>query len=247
MHTSIGISRVNAAIVGVLLIIGTATGIMAAVISSPILDSPDYLSRIAANQGTIISGSFLVFLMSIACAGVGLWLYPILSKFSIGLAISSAGFRLLESMAQVLSGLSFIALMALSREFINAGGSNAVHLQTVSEIIKASSDWINNGVVLIFWCISAFMYYGIFYRYRLVPRWISVWGLAGIILVTISSVLGMFGGFPGYETVQMIANLPIIPQEIVFAVWLIVKGINPPPAIRSASASLSAKSAMSEG
>jgi hypothetical protein len=85
------------------------------------------------------------------------------------------------------------------------------------------------------------MYYGIFYRYRLVPRWISGWGLIGITLTTIASVLVMFGVIPGFGTVQMIANLPIMPQEMVLAVWLIAKGINP-----SAVASLSAKTAANE-
>jgi hypothetical protein len=80
--------------------------------------------------------------------------------------------------------------------------------------------------MLISWCIGAYMYYGIFYRYRLVPRWLSAWGLIGITLTVIASVLVMLGIIPGFGTVQMIANLPIMPQEIVFALWLIIKGVD---------------------
>ncbi len=218
--------RKAAVIVGVLFIIGTTTGVIAAMLSSPILDAPDYLSRIVANEGAVLSGAFAIFLMAIACAGIGLGLYPILRKYNIGLAIGAVGFRLLESLCEILGGLSFIALLALSREFVNAGAPDAAHFQTIGVIIKASSAWINHGVALICWCIGAFMYYGVFYRYRLVPRWISGWGLIGITLATIASVLVMLGVIPGFGTVQKIANLPIMPQEIVFAVWLIVKGIN---------------------
>jgi hypothetical protein len=234
-------SRTNAAIVGVLFIIGTATGIIAAILSSPILDAPDYLSKIVANEGTLLSAAFLIFLMAIACAGIGLGLYPIMRKYSIGLAIGVVGFRLLESMSQVLGSLSFIALLAVSREYVNAGAPDATYFQTIGAIINASSDWINYGVTLICWCIGALMYYGIFYRYRLVPRWLSGWGLIGITLTTIAAVLAMFGVIPGFGTVQLIANLPIIPQEIVFAIWLIVKGVNP-----SAVASLPATTATNE-
>lgn len=245
MHTlnarPYGTGRINAAIVGVLFIIGTTTGIIAAMLCIPILDAPDYLSTIAANEGTMLGGAFLTFLMAIACAGVGLGLYPILRQYSIGLAIGAVGFRLIESMAEILSGLSFIALLAVSREYMNAGAADAAYFQTIGAIINASSDWLNNGVMLICWCIGAFMYYGIFYRYRLVPRWLSGWGLIGITLTTITSVLVMLDLIPGFGTIQMIANLPIMPQEIVFAVWLIVKGVNP-----SAVASLSAKPATSE-
>ena len=54
----------------------------------------------------------------------------------------------------------------------------------------------------------------------------SGWGLVGITLTTISSVLVMLHLIPGFGTVQMISNLPIAPQEMVFAIWLIAKGVN---------------------
>jgi len=52
--------------------------------------------------------------------------------------------------------------------------------------------------------------------------------LAGIVLATISGVLVMLHVIPGFGSVQMILNLPIFPQEMVLAIWLIVKGINTP-------------------
>jgi hypothetical protein len=219
-------SRTNAAIVGVLFIIGTATGIIAAILSSPILDAPDYLSKIAGNQGAMLSAAFLNFLMGIACAGIGLGLYPIMRRYSIGLAIGVVGFRVIEGIGDILGGLSSIALLALSREFMRAGAPDVAFFQTIGAIINAASAWVNNGAVLICWCIGAFMYYGLFYRYRLVPRWISVWGLIGITLTTISGLLVMAGLIPGFGTIQKILNLPIMPQELVFAAWLIVKGVN---------------------
>jgi hypothetical protein len=219
-------SRANAAIVGVLFIIGTVTGIIAAVLSKPILNAPDYLSAIAANQGAMLGAAFLNFLMGIACAGIGLGLYPIMRRYSIGLAIGVVGFRVIEGMVDMLGGLSYITLQALSREFVSAGAPDAAPFQTMGAIIKAASAWLNNGAMLICWCVGAFMYYGLFYSYRLVPRWISVWGLIGITLTTIFAVLVMAGLIPGFGIVQMIANLPIMPQEMVFAAWLIVKGVN---------------------
>lgn len=218
--------RLNTIIVGVAFIVATGAGIAAAVISNPILETPDYLNQIAAHESTVLSGAFLIYLMSIACAVVGLGLYPILRKYSIGLAIGAAGFRLIESVTQVMSGLSLIALLALSREFVSAGAPNAAYFQSIGAIIDTAGEWLGNGVMLISWCIGAFIYYGIFYRYRLVPRWLSAWGLIGITLTVIASVLVMLGIIPGFGTVQMIANLPIMPQEIVFGLWLIVKGVD---------------------
>ena len=218
--------RVSAVIVGVSFIVATAAGSVAAAIGNPIIGGPDYLSQIAVNEGTVRIMALLGFVMAVACAGVGLGLYPIMRKYSAGMAISAAGFRLIESMADILSGISIISLLALSREFVAAGAPDAAYFQTMGAVIRAGDEWLSNGAMLIIWCIGAFMYYSLFYRYRLVPRWLSVWGLVGITLTTIASVLVMLGVIPGFGTVQMIANLPIMPQEIVFAIWLIAKGVN---------------------
>ena len=89
--------------------------------------------------------------------------------------------------------------------------------------------------------IGALMYYVVFYQYRLVPRWLSVWGLVGITLTIISALLVMFHVILLLGTIQIILHMPILPQEMVLAVWLIAKGFNP-----SAVASGSAKTATNE-
>jgi hypothetical protein len=219
-------TRINAAIVGVLFIIGTVSGVIAASIGNPIVDAPDYLTKISASEGTMIIRAFLTFLMAISCAGIGLGLYPIMRKYSVGMAIGVVGFRLIESMIDILGGVSTIALLALSQEFVKAGAPDTAYFQTIGAVIKAGDDWVSNGVMLLSWSIGAVMYYSIFYRYRLVPRWLSGWGLVGITLTIITSVLVMLHIIPGFGTIQMVANLPIALQEMVFAIWLIAKGVN---------------------
>ena len=219
-------TRINAAIVGVLFIIGTVSGVIAASIGNPIVDAPDYLTKISVSEGTMIIRAFLTFLMAISCAGIGLGLYPIMRKYSVGMAIGVVGFRLIESMIDILGGVSTIALLALSQEFVKAGAPDTAYFQTIGAVIKAGDDWVSNGVMLLSWSIGAVMYYSIFYRYRLIPRWLSGWGLVGITLTIISSVLVMLHIIPGFGTVQVVANLPIALQEMVFAIWLIAKGVN---------------------
>jgi hypothetical protein len=233
-----GTNSKYAVIAGILFIIGTAAGTVSAITGSKVWNAPDYLPSISAHENLIILGIFLQFIMAISCAGISLALYPILKKFSTGLAIGAVGFRLIENMLQVLKGVSMVSLLALSQEFIRAGSPNHSYFQGAGEIITASSDWMIHGAGLICFSIGAAMYYMVFYQHRLLPRWLSVWGLVGITLVIISGVLVMLQVIPGFGTVQVVLNLPIFPQEMVLAVWLIVKGLNP-----SEVASESAKTA----
>ncbi len=159
-----GTYRKNAVIAGVLFIIGTVAGTISAIVCSPILNAPDYLLGMSANENLIAIGTLLQFIMAISCAGISLALYPILKKFSEGLAIGAVGFRLIENILQIFLGVSMISLLALSREFIRAGSPTNSYFQGASAIIIASSDWMIHGAALICFSIGAAMYYIVFYQ-----------------------------------------------------------------------------------
>jgi hypothetical protein len=59
----------------------------------------------------------------------------------------------------------------------------------------------------------------------MVPRWLSVWGLIGTKLC-IGKLIIMIR-FIGLDVAYIILNIPIAFQEMVLAIWLIVKGFNP--------------------
>ncbi|HCS40803.1 MAG TPA: DUF4386 domain-containing protein [Anaerolineaceae bacterium] len=218
--------RKNATITGVLFILATLFGVIAAAIYNPILSSADYLASFYDHRAQAIMGIFLIFGMAMCCAGVGVSLYPVLRRFNEEAAIGSAGFRIIESMIQVVGTLIMVCLLALSSEYIQADNASKLILQSAGSVLRAGNDWLNNSAMLLSWGVAAVIYYSAFYKYKLVPRWISVWGLIGISLTIITSIMMMFN--PGFSTIQTIANMPIALQEMVLAVWLIVKGFSLP-------------------
>lgn len=217
--------RKNAILTGVLFILATVFGAIGALILNPILGAPDYLASIATNQNPIVLGTVLYFAMALCCAGVGLSLFPILRTYSEGVAIGTAGFRILESVMQILGAIFLVFLLALSRQYVAAGSPTSSQFQVIGAVIQAGSDWISNSAMLLCWGVAAVMYYSLFYKYRLLPRWISLWGLIGIALTIIVGSLTLFD--PKFVSLQF-AFAPIALQEMVMAVWMIVKGYSLP-------------------
>jgi hypothetical protein len=95
---------------------------------------------------------------------------------------------------------------------------------------------VHGFVALIPFGIGVFMYYVVLYRSRLVPRWLSGWGLVAVVLSVVATLYAGFTQEFGFTTVNNVLNIPMGIQEMVLAVWLIVKGFNAPALASVASA-----------
>ena len=65
------------------------------------------------------------------------------------------------------------------------------------------------------------------YRSRIVPTWISAWGLVAIPSYVASFVLPLYGVFEVDAPPQALLYLPLAVQEMVLAVWMIARGFRP--------------------
>jgi hypothetical protein len=87
--------------------------------------------------------------------------------------------------------------------------------------------------------VGASLYYLVFYRSRLVPRWLSGWGLAGALLMGSACLMSLVSDSPVVDYKLLI--LPIAVQEMVFAVWLLAKGFSSSPLTSGLSAESSTR------
>ena len=213
-------NRKTAVIVGVLFIIGTAAGILSAVFTGSIFSDPDYLIIVSANQNQIIIAALCVLIMGFALAMIPVILFPIFRKQNEALALGAVLFRgALEAVAYIAMVISWLLLITLSQSYTTAGAPDASYFQTLGALLLEAGDWINQILAIVF-SLGALMIYYLFYQSKLIPRWLSVWGLIGALLYLVVPLLGLFG----FNLEILMAPLAL--QEMVLAVWLIVKGFN---------------------
>jgi len=220
--------RMNAISAGALYIIGTVAGVLSVLVTQPILGNPEYLAKISANENPIIIGSLLVLTMGLALAMVPALLFPVLKRHNEVLALGYVVFRgALETVAYIAMVICWLFLIIVSHEYATAGASNLSYLQTLGAVFLKGNDSISNVLIIIF-SLDALMLYYLLYRSKLVPRWISIWGFIAILLHFSTAFLMMFHVVDsGMSPAVGIINLPIFLQEMVMAVWFIVKGFNP--------------------
>jgi hypothetical protein len=231
----------NAVMGGALYFLGTAFGVSGALTGGEVLTSiisrkplvgVNMLGLVSANSSRLIGGAFLYLMMGISLVAMTAFLYPVIRKASKELAMGMVLFRgALEGTCYLVTTLSILTLVVLGNEYIATGADSTV-LQSMGNVLYQFQDRLAPVNSIIF-LIGATCIYLTFYRTRLIPRWLSVWGFIAVVTSMASALLHFFHMDTGYE---FYLEMVMFPQEIAMAVWLIVKGFNP-----SAIAALSAK------
>ena len=198
---------------------------------------PDYLVNVSANENQVVIGMLIELIWALAVVGIGVTLFPILKKYNEALALGFSSLRFIEVISTIIHSIILLSLLTLSQEYTAAGIPDASYYQTAGKLLLAAREWtlmIGSGLV---WSLSALVLNYILYQSKLIPRWLSGWGLVGATLSFAVYLLQFFS-----INLGDILFLPIALQEMVFAVWLIVKGFN-----SSAIATLSTKTDTNKG
>ena len=213
-------NRKTARIVGALFLFSNVTFILGAVVFiEPILSAAGYLSQVSANRAQVVLGVLLELINGVAYLGIGVLMFPILKQRFESMALGYVGFRIIEFVMQTLSDLSPLSLLTLSEEFVRAGAPEASSFQALGTLLLAERSWAFQMVSITFG-LGALLFYYTLYRSKLIPRFISIWGLLGAAVVLANTTLDMFS-----LTVPNLGVLMLL-NELFLGVWLIVKGFN---------------------
>jgi hypothetical protein len=216
-------TRKIAVMAGVLFIIATVAGLSGTAIA-PVPTGTDYLARFSGQANQVAAGALLHLIAYVASAGIAVTLYPVLKKWNVGLALGSVVFRALEAALYMVGLVYLLSLLTLAQQFTSALAADRAALQAVGDSLQS----VHNRAALLgvfAFCTGTFLYYYLFLQTRLIPRWLSGWGIAAIILMLAACLLALFSGNLITSYIPLVA--PIALQEMVLAVWLIVKGFNP--------------------
>ncbi|KTG14806.1 hypothetical protein AUR66_03015 [Haloferax profundi] len=220
-----------------LFILGTVSGIVSGVFVEPYLtpttNAAQYLTSISEGGMQVMVGAFLVFTMGISLALIPVFMYPVLKRYNEPLAIAYLVFRgaLEFVMYLALMGV-LLTILAVSRDSVFADTTTGAFDSIL--VLVAGYEVVYYVLLTLVFAIGALIFYFALYRTELVPRWLAGWGLLAALLWLSWGVAGVFGLFDPAATLRIgislptesVFALPIALQEMVMAVWLIVRGFN---------------------
>jgi hypothetical protein len=214
-------TRKTAINVGILFLIATVILIVGGIFSLSIYE-PDYLTTVSENENQVILGALLEIVAAAAVVGIPIAMFPILKKYNEGLALGYVGTRLFEGLTIFLNTIILLALLSLSNQFVNTSTSDISYFESTGALLLGIREW---GSLLVDFSfpIGAVIFNYLLYKTKLTPKWIAILGLVGGALWLATTPVRMYGFNP--EWIDFLAA-PIAFQEMILALWLIVKGFN---------------------
>lgn len=210
--------RTTAIVVGVVYIAGFIVGIPANGLIQSILG--DHLSTVSANSILLAIGALLWLMTAVGDAAHGVLMFPILKQHSERIAIGYLASRIIDTAFLAVHVLFVLLQIPLSGEYLKAVAPTTSSLQALSTVsIQAylyadNLGWIALG-------LAGLLLNYVFYRARLVPRWIAVWGLVGYTIIVCGMVSAVMG-----SGLALPSELPGGLWEIFVGGWLIARGFN---------------------
>jgi hypothetical protein len=191
----------------------TATGLL------PSLTGPDYLGGVADHSGGTATAALLVLVAAGCSLGIAVALYAVLHRTQPTLALGGVVFRAIEAVFYGVGALSLLTVLSIATATPEAGGEEGTRL--LGDALVSAHDRSQVAAVSAF-VVGGLLYYLALYRTRLIPRWLSGWGLLAMPLMAVACGLALYQDQPVTHYVAL--ALPIGVQEIVLAVWLLAKG-----------------------
>jgi hypothetical protein len=216
--------RTTARLVGAMYLAGFVVGIGGNVLIQSILSAPDHLAALSANSMLLAIGAVLWLMAASWDAAHGVLMFPVLKPHNERIAVGYLAFRIIDATFIAAMTLFILFQIPIGSEYLKAG-ADASYLQALSNVfMQAQLDAYNIAMTTL--GISGLILCYSFYRTKLVPRILAVWGLVGYATILCGSVLEVLG----FDLLSIHA-IPGGLWEMFIGVWLITKGFNLPATV----------------
>ena len=231
----VGASQRRAEIViAALFVLTAATSIPAAFVLDPMLNAPNYLAWIFPNKAAVVLDALLWSFNNIGIVFIAVFALPLLRKLDEALAVGYLATRIIEGTIMMVGIVATLLLIPLSQEFLQAGAPQGSWFLTIGDVLKQAKYLGLSEVSALLLGLGGCLFTWMLFRYRLVPRFISVVGLIGYALVFLYSIVGWFGLIdltPGASGPVRVLALPVAVFEIILLpFWLLFRGFKTPEA-----------------
>lgn len=205
--------------VGVLLLCQLAGLIVPFVLLRPVMTTSTFLANAAGSSLQIKLGVFLLFLNGAVTIAIAISAMPVFREYSYSLALWLLAFSVIWFSQQAMDNSHILGMLSLSQESAKATTTNADLFPALGIMAASTRKWVHYTELSMI-DVWMFLFYGILFRFALIPRALSIFGLLTVASHTVGITIPLFAGVP---MVGMM-GVPLAFSHAAAGLWIIVKG-----------------------
>jgi Domain of unknown function (DUF4386) len=190
------------------------------VLVSSVVDAPDFLAAVGAQQTTLLLGGFLLVATAAVDIGKAVLFFPVLERHGKRTAVAYVATMVFDMALMTVGALALLMLVPLA-DRADSGQLGADTAQALGSLaVDANETAYQIGqLALAFGCLFLC---ALLYRTGLIPRFLAGWGLVGYALHMTGATAELFGA-----PLSLVLLIPGGIFEVTLAGWLLVRGFAP--------------------
>ncbi len=193
---------------------------------APAVDGAAYLTEAAANPNQVIIAALCQFVMGLAYLGIAVLVHPFIKGFGSHLSTGFLSMRIIAATLVFIGTILLPAILVLSQKYVENPSRDVLTFEVLGHVLKSTRDHINHVFMILVLCTGNLMLYTLLLKSRLIPKWLSICGLAGNVLSATASILVLFQAVEIITTEYLCLNAVTALQELILGIWLIAKGFD---------------------
>ncbi|WP_299437723.1 DUF4386 domain-containing protein [uncultured Aquimarina sp.] len=207
-------------ITGVLLLLQMVVGILINVsLLGPLIFTSDFITKISENTDQVLASTLLHIVTKTIGIGVAIMLLPTLKKVHESMALWYLSFSIILFVISIIDNTVILSLVSFSEQYQNLSISDTTNLEAFGRVLQETRGWVHMMDILVA-SIPLSIFYYLMYISKLVPRILSALCVFSAVLIFVNVLWTIFG------TGSMYLYMPMALTQLMFVIWLIVKGFN---------------------
>ena len=216
------VDKTTGRLIGALFLWAIIRNIIGSELLDAIVMNPDYYTTTYANKTKVIIGILFEMTVAAAVIGIGVLSYKIFKKHNETVAIGYLAFRIVEAAITIPLVLCSLALLKLSQSYLIGNELTIANFELLGTLAQELRTW-TLMLYIIFYAFSGILFYSFTFNKRLLPRFIPIWGLIGLVMLVAGTVYNLFNNnFLPPE----VYGIPLGLNEIFLGIWLVIRGFN---------------------
>ena len=216
MSTPKGIHRIIGALI-LLQMIGS--GLVNFVLLEPAFSAPGFLVNAAAHSWQVSLSVLLGLATGAVSVGIAIVAAQVFRQYSPAMALWFLALSIVGFSLTAVENIDVMSLLSLSEAYTKANVADRDLYQALWGVVASARNW-THYVGLIVAGGTLLVFYGTLFRFALVPRALTAFGLGAVVLQMVAVAMPLFG-----HSIVFPMILPLGLSQLALALWLIARGL----------------------